>query len=414
MGMPLSEAESKTVPEAREIRTRIERAIDAAVEARTAWVENVKKLEKDFPLDDVLVDQKTLSVAALRNAWLHEVNELGELEEQLRASLNELPMNRIEQKEQQIDVLRRDHERALEEFFSSKEERESRKGEAFQIHVTCMDERDTFASEATGEPLGSMELFASPGGKVTPEKLVELYGKQLAEARAAGKELAVYLMPHTCGADNHAGCAAFKTDEKAQEAYFSQLADGLRARPEFAGTKIVTAFYDTDSHEMRPFHGSMVSKQADDAAVRLRSEKGEGKEEAKGDWDRAHAGNRIYVGDLPRAWTARRNAAYHLHSGMDRQELVDGIALAVKVIKVHSHVDLASTPIVIQLDAALGSRDAFAMSDEDILMTLNASPNLADAALKVHPEEVMIIRTQTNPETWEGTILGQETMQQAA
>lgn len=311
-----------------------------------------------------------------------------------------------EQKQEQLALLMRDHAVAVEAFQTAAEAREKRLKEAFQVHATCMDERDTFASEATGEPLGSMELFASPGGKVSSETLVRLYAKQIAEARTQGKELNLWLMPHTCGADGHSGCAAFKTDEKAQIDYFSKLADELRSMPAFADVNIRTAFYDTDTHALSAFHGTELPVSSPAVAKILQTEKGKASVEAKGDWDRAHSGNRIYIGNAPRAWTARRNAAYHLSPGMEREELLDGIALAVKVIKSHSHVDLSATPIVIQLDQDQ-TGNGLEMSDADLVARLNASANLSDPNQKIALDEIMIVRTQTNQETWEGDIASQ-------
>lgn len=313
-------------------------------------------------------------------------------------------MSRREQKKLQIDVLLRDHARALEEFRVTTQAREARMAEAFQIHVTCMDERDTFASEATGEPLGAMELYASAGGKVTPETLFRLYGKKLADARAAGKEVTIFLMPHMCGADAHAGCAAFQADTRAQEKYFSTLAENLTARFEGAADiKIITAFYDTDTHALRPFHGSAISEKMNTAAARLRTEKGQERAGADGDLDRQHAGNRIYVGDTPRAWIARRNVAYHLHGGSEPERVLDDITLAIKVIKTHSHVKLETTPIVIQIDRHPDTAPPITMHDAQLLARLNASSFLR--GIEVSQEEVLIVRTETDPRTWEGKVI---------
>jgi len=162
----------------------------------------------------------------------------------------------------------------------------------------------------------------------------------------------------------------------------------------------LTAFYDTDSHALQPFHGAEVPKEAVYAGNRLREQVGVATEGGKNAADRAHSGNRIYVGDLPRAWTARRNAAYHLHSGMEAEELLEGIALAVRVIKTHSHVDVLRQPIVVQVDRHPGDSAAVGLRDEDILRRLNASPYLEGIALT--PEELLVIRTETDPATWKG------------
>lgn len=302
-----------------------------------------------------------------------------------------------------LQLLHQDHELALEALRCEAAAREARRAQAFQILVTCMDERNTFATDAIGEPLGAVEIFSSPGGKVIPETILRIYGQQLEEARTRGKEILLYLIPHCCHADAHAGCAAFQTDERAQEAYFSQLADSLHAHPAFAGVSIVTAFYDTDTHELFPFHGTTLSAKMNAAAERLRREKGEGKEGVKGEWDRQHAGNRCYIGVTPRAWTARRNRAFHLHSGMNSEELLEGIALAIKVMKTHSHVNLHTTPIVIQIDRQQGQASPITMKDAELLARLNASSFLH--GIEVSEKGVLIVRTETNPETWEGRVI---------
>jgi hypothetical protein len=319
---------------------------------------------------------------------------------------------RAEQKALEHQVLSQDHATALEAFCAATEAREKRTDEAFVVHVTCMDERDTFASEAAGEPLGAAELYASAGGKVTPEKLLELYGAQMTEARDAGKEIVIHLMPHKCK-HIHSGCAAFKTDEAAQKAYFSELVTSLKSRPEFADAKVIAEFYETDDHGVEPIAGDAPLESSRLMIANLQA-KGRADESKAGEWDEAHAGNRIYVGDRPRAWTTRRNRAYHLHSGMDRQELIDGIALAIKVIKSHSHVQTDRVPIVIQNDRHVGGVAALPDDVNELIGLLNASPNLSEEALKVKVDELELISTETNPESWKGNEIEQTEVKQAA
>lgn len=392
-----------------ELRKNILQSLERAEKAKAVTLENVRRLDETVPHDDVMVDTKTISYNVSRNALLHDAMEIERLESKLhrnRLNVELYAMTQSEsreaQKEQALRVLEADHNVALNAFESTAAEREKRRSEAFQVHVTCMDERDTFASEATGEPLGAMELFASPGGRIAPETFVRLYGQGIAEAKKAGKEITVHLMPHTCSGDAHAGRAAFKTDEKAQIDYFTKLADELRGRPELEGAKILTSFYETDTHELVPFGGSVVPPAAAEAADVLREEHGVSGKGGEGESDRQHAGSRVYVGDLPRAWTARRNAAYHLHPGMEREELFEGIAFAIKVMKAHSHADLAKMPIVIQLDAHPGEQ-GIGMTDAGLLKRLNASPLLK--GIEVKANDVLVVRTETDPETWEGNIV---------
>ncbi|MCC7357823.1 hypothetical protein IT408_04985 [Candidatus Uhrbacteria bacterium] len=320
--------------------------------------------------------------------------------------------SRFEQKDGALQQLQEDHRVALKAFHEVTSQREARRAVAFQIHVSCMDERDTFACEATGEPVGAMELFASPGGEITKDrkgesgaqKLIDLYGKDIAEARAAGKEISISMMPHICGADGHFGCAAFANDMAAQEAYFSELVEAIVARPEFEGVKILTAFYDTDTHALKPFHGSELQADAKESGIALLERRGGGMADGKGEKDRAHAGNRIYVGDLPRAWIVRRNSAYQLHSGLDEEALLDGIALAVKVIQTHSHVNTAAQPIVIQVDRHVGEEFIEILRDPiELWNTLKRNSLLKD--VEVDEEGIMIVYTETDPKSWEGQLL---------
>ncbi len=315
-------------------------------------------------------------------------------------SSGEPVFSRTEQKHLAIETLEIDHTTALAEYEVTRAAREERRTKAFGIHVTCMDERDTFAAEATGEPLGALELFATPGGRTTPEELLRAYGPQLKEAREAGKELRVWLMPHHCTADSHAGCAAFAMDEAAQTAYFTKLADDLRSCSEFEGVQVLTAFYDTDMHGLTPFHGTEIPKDVMYAGNHLRETVGISREGGLGADDRSHAGTRVYIGDRPRAWVARRNAAYHLSPEMDREELFEGAALAVMVMKTHSHTDMIRVPVVIQIDRRLGMEDIVGMSDVELLKRFNASPILR--GIELTSDEFFVVRTETDPASWEG------------
>jgi hypothetical protein len=272
-----------------------------------------------------------------------------------------------------------------------------------------MDERDTFASEATGEPLGSMELFASPGGVMTVDRdprsgaevFFRLYGEQFQKAKEEGKERVIWLMPHTCSADSHAGCAAFKMDEVAQKTYFTALAAELEKNPVFEGAEIRSAFYDTDTHQVSVFHGPEASPNVESAVLRLQRSVGVASSERRGALDQAHSGNRIYVGRYPRAWSAERNTEYALSSQMKQEELLQGIALAIKVIKTHSHVNTAEVPIVIQLDQTKNGEILF---DTGLLQALNGSELLKGANIVLAPAEVLIVETKTDSETWNGSV----------
>ncbi|MBI5654083.1 hypothetical protein HZC53_00285 [Candidatus Uhrbacteria bacterium] len=321
------------------------------------------------------------------------------------SDLKELPVSHAEreaQKERELQLLEQDRTKAVAEFASQREAREARRAKAFGVVVGCMDERNTFQNEATGEPLGAVESFSSPGGRVTAETLLKLYGPQIEEARKSGKEINIYLFPHKCSGDGHAGCAAFKNDEAALTEYFSNLATDLKSRPEFAGANFVTAFYDTDDHGLEPIGDSIIPAAADYARNRLVESVGISKADGVGPKDRVHSGNRIYVGELPRAWSATRNAAYNLHPGMPVEELLEGVALAVRVIKTHSHVKLREKPVVIQLDSPVGSEDPIQMTDEKILERLNASPLLK--GIELTADELLVVRSETDKESWQGSI----------
>ncbi len=318
-----------------------------------------------------------------------------------------------ELKQKELLILEKDHMLALKEYLETAEEREARIEKALIIHVTCMDERDRFAIDATGEPYGSAEMFASPGGCFTQDrdpvngakKFLEIYSKKIEQAKKDGREVVVYLMPHTCFADNHAGCAAFAADEEAEYNHFSALADELAKLPEMEGVVIHTDMYDTDTHELVPFHGDAMLPAYNQAADYLQQEKGIATNAEVDEWDRFHAGYRIYVGNVPLAWTPRRNVAYHLHNKMDKEELLEGIALAVKIIKTHSHADLEEHVMVLQLDHAYGDDTDINMSDEELIGRLNESSKLKEAGVELTANDILIVRTETDPATWEGQVI---------
>ncbi len=317
-----------------------------------------------------------------------------------------------ELKQKELLILQKDHLQALKEFLESEEAREDRLAKAYAVHVTCMDERDRFSIDATGEPNGVVETFASPGGCFTQDrdakngakKLMEIYGKDIEQAKKNGKEIVIYLMPHTCFADNCAGCAAFNSDEEAEYEYFSNLADELKKIPELADANLHTDMYDTDTHEVVPFHGHVHDPIHGAAADYLQREKGIATNAEVDEWDRFHAGYRIYVGSRPLAWTPRRNVAYHLHDEIDAEELLEGIALAIKIIKTHSHADLEEHPIVIQIDHVFGKTSVIDLDDETLIKRLNESKLLKDAAIELTKDDVLIVRTETDPQSWEGQV----------
>ncbi|MFZ6015607.1 MAG: hypothetical protein ACOYUZ_04625 [Patescibacteria group bacterium] len=322
-------------------------------------------------------------------------------------------MASTEIKHKELLILAKDRAQAQKEYLQAGIEREERQRQALIIHVTCMDERDRFAVDATGEPYGAVEMFASPGGCFTQDrdavngakKFLEIYGKQIEAAKKDGKQIVIYLMPHTCFADNHAGCAAFAGDEEAEYAYFSSLADELKKLPELVEAVIHTHMYDTDTHELVPFHGDAMQDAYHKATDYLQREKGMASNAEEDEWDRFHAGYRVYIGGLPLAWTPRRNVAYHLHDKMEKEELLEGIALAVKIIKTHSHADEDVHPVVIQIDHAFGREPAIDLDDQALVDRLNASKLLIDANVKISLDDVLIVRTQTDPESWDGEIL---------
>jgi len=319
-------------------------------------------------------------------------------------------MDTTEKKQRELLILQKDHLQALKEFLETQSEREERMEKAYIVHVTCMDERDRFAVDATGESYGAAEMFASAGGCITQdrdakhgaEKFIKIYGKQIEQAKKDGKQIVIYLMPHTCFMDNCAGCAAFAGDEEAEYAYFSALADELKNLPELADATVHTDMYDTDTHEVVPFHGHEHDESHAQAADYLQSEKGMATNAEVDEWDRFHAGYRIYVGSRPLAWTPRRNVAYHLHDGIGEEELIDGIGLALKIIRTHSHADLDEHMPVLQIDHVFGNEVALDMSDEELIKKLHETKHLKEAGIELTKEDILIIRTETDPNTWEG------------
>lgn len=319
-------------------------------------------------------------------------------------------MDISEKKQKELLILQKDHLQALKEFLETQSEREERMEEALIIHVTCMDERNRFAVDATGEPYGAAQMFASAGGCITQDrdvvngakKFLEIYGKDIEQAKKEGKEIVVYLMPHTCFADNCAGCAAFGGDEEAEYVYFSALADELKKLPELADATLHTDMYDTDTHEVVPFHGHEHNEAHARAADYLQSEKGIATNAEVDEWDRFHAGYRVYVGSRPLAWTPGRNVAYHLHDGIDEAELIDGIALALKIIRTHSHADLKEHLPVLQIDHVFGSEPVLDTSNEELIGKLNATKHLKEAGIELTEHDIFIVRTETDPNTWEG------------
>ena len=322
-------------------------------------------------------------------------------------------MSREEQKQQELELLQQGQKESQIKFESTSAEREARQEKVCSFHVTCMDERDRFAPDATGEPFGSMNLFASPGGCITQDrdatngakKFLEIYGDEIRDANANGKKIIIDLMPHTCFKDNHAGCAAFGGDEEAEYAYFTALKDALLKLPELEKAEIRTTMYDTDTHDLIGFAGFEVDEKSHEVSAKIRRDEGEASNEYEDEWDRFHSGYRVYVGSLPHAWCPNRNLAYHLHEKMDYEELLEGIALAAKIILTHSHVPIEEKPIVIQIDRLFGYDPAIQLEDDELLARLNKSPLLKDAGIELKDEDVLIVRTQTDPDSWQGEII---------
>jgi hypothetical protein len=51
---------------------------------RTLWVGNLEELETKIPHNDIVLEQKTYSFHVVRNAWLAHLNELDQLEREIR------------------------------------------------------------------------------------------------------------------------------------------------------------------------------------------------------------------------------------------------------------------------------------------------------------------------------------------
>ncbi|GEM_PF-2015518 len=322
-------------------------------------------------------------------------------------------MNLEEIKRKELLILKKDHMLALKEFLETQTERKARMEEALIIHVTCMDERNRFAVDATGEPYGSVELFASPGGCFTQDKdpvngakkFLEIYGKKIEQAKKDGRKVIVYLMPHTCFADNYAGCSIFMNNEEATYSYFSALADELKKLSEMDEVIIHTSMYDTDTHELVPFHGDTMLTAFNQATDYLQREKGMASNAEIDEWDRFNAGYRIYIGSSPLAWNPRRNVAYYLHNKITKEELLKSIALAIKIIKIHSHADLDEHVVVLHLDYVYGDDVDLNMDDIQLIDRLNQSIELKEANIELSKDNLLIVRTETNPNTWEGQII---------
>ena len=316
-------------------------------------------------------------------------------------------------KTKEVEKIITENKIAQKSFIEQKEARDARKKEAFMIHVTCMDERDRFAPTVTGEPCGSIELYASPGGCFTQDRdplrgaqeLINIYEKDIKQAQEENKEVIIYLMPHTSYADNKAGCAAFKSDEDAEIKYFSDLADELKKIPLTQSATIYTVMYDTDDHHLVSFHDSKLPPKYENVLEKVRETAGISDEGKKDDLDRFHGGYRVYIGQLYHAWNPRRNVSYFLHDKMDKEELLEGIALALNIIKTHSHANLEEVPMTIQIDRLIGEEDKLKMTNEELINRLNESPLIKDAGLNITAEELLIVRSETNPETWEGVLL---------
>jgi len=212
-----------------------------------------------------------------------------------------------------------------------------RSGTTRTLIVTCMDERNTLVDEWFSLRPGEATVYCSGGGRIDDATLDAVFGDAFTDVSA---DVHVYLVAHQCFANVDAGCAAFKNDCTAQELYFMELRQRIVSRYPMA---IVHVFaMDTST-------GNLVVKYAD---ARQTGEAQHLVEKALQRTtvfqDEGHAGYGVYIGDAYRAWVGERNDYFCISSSDPNMAADAGIALSV--MRHHSAVDLATTPIVFLVD----------------------------------------------------------------
>lgn len=80
--------ERPSAPESKKYSPETERALESLEEARGIWIDNVQLLDEKIPHNDVIEegDGKTIVFNVVRNAWLANLMELEELEQELRSA----------------------------------------------------------------------------------------------------------------------------------------------------------------------------------------------------------------------------------------------------------------------------------------------------------------------------------------
>ncbi len=258
------------------------------------------------------------------------------------------------------------------------------------VVVVCMDERCTLTEEALGLIPYQVLRLATDGGRITADQFMNILGQDLNSSGMGNK---VYLVTHEVRDRIDLGCAAFKNSIDSQKKYFWDLKNELSQRLPDARIHVVSM--DTTT-------GGICAIDIDqrDDEFQIFSERG-GAPRLKCK-DENHAGYGIYVGEAYRAWNWTRNAYFHISAVSPSLE--SDLNVALGIITMRSDVDLSDKPVVLHLDAPRGT------SKSGLTSALAQGPlksflRQASVRKMTENDELKIVRTVTNLETWRGKMV---------
>lgn len=261
--------------------------------------------------------------------------------------------------------------------------------------ITCMDERLFFIEEALKLLPGEGIVYGSAGAKIATDKFEEIYGDLIERAIVRGRQATVYLTTHECATDPTRGCATFRNDVKSQVSFFTSLRQAVALRHPEAWTH---AFM-TDSS-----NGDLWAIETDEhdpglASLLDRSERPDWEIEEIG-----RAGYGIYLGEAYRAWVERANTYFRISSL--NPDIPGDVAMAIFVMRHHSSVDLARTPVILHVDYPLHTDQSLvAAARLNLDRALERVLTSPDVLQLVNDGHFKVIKTETNLDTWDGRII---------
>ncbi|MFH1047945.1 MAG: hypothetical protein V1738_06615 [Patescibacteria group bacterium] len=269
------------------------------------------------------------------------------------------------------------------------------------VVLACMDERCTNTEEALGLQSSAVRRIATGGGKISPEDFMSLLG--LTAGPLAGKGDTLYLSTHEVIGRPELGCAAFKNDIAAQERFFLDLKAKLT--PSLPEAFIHVLSMDTSTSELRVISPDERDTRFTDLVAR-------GGQPHPRLADEAHAGYGIYVGEAYRAWSAARNAYFHISASAP--SLAGDLDIAIGVILHHSTVDLSDKTIVLQIDEPTSWNGFPAGAAERLSSTIESFLAKPDVAELLANGTIRIVRTTTDLDTHEGKVIQSEKLVEMA